>query len=249
MCNSWVFLLAGHRPEPLLGDKDAERLRIITFRPEGKEPTREEVRGRVGRLNSVKGLHPIGVLRPNKTATISRKLRRAGVTVTLGRDVLPRFDPKGKAQAWGIVNGYNAGVFRPRVGKIKMDPVVLKLEQGFQPIQPPRHSVPSHYREHLLQRLNLTRREGVIKDVVPKERVDRVLNLVINVSRTQGEIRMNVDATPINIGAKMTKFHIKTATKVCHKLEGATYFSERDMGYGFHQVPLSTTTLGKFLFS
>ena len=50
---------------------------------------------------------------------------------------------------------------------------------------------------------------------------------------------MNVDATPLNVGAKMIKYHVKTASEVRHDLEGAAYFSELDMGFGFHQVPLS----------
>lgn len=43
----------------------------------------------------------------------------------------------------------------------------------------------------------------------------------------------------------MTKFHVKTAAEVCHKLEGTAYFNELDMGYSFHQVPLSTITSSK----
>ena len=49
---------------------------------------------------------------------------------------------------------------------------------------------------------------------------------------------MNIDATPINAGIKMIKYHIPTAGEVRHALEGATVFSELDMGYGFHQIPL-----------
>ena len=49
---------------------------------------------------------------------------------------------------------------------------------------------------------------------------------------------MNVDATPINHGIKMTKYHVPTATEVRHNLENATVFSKLDMGYGYHQVPL-----------
>ena len=101
------------------------------------------------------------------------------VTVTTGRDVLPRIDPKEKAQAWGIVNGHRAGAFRPRVGKLKMKLVVLEHEPGFRRIQPPRRWVPYHYREQLSQHLDLMRKEGIIKDVDPKEPVNAILNLVI----------------------------------------------------------------------
>ena len=38
-CQRWVYVVEGHRAEPLLGDKDTYRLGIITFREEGREPT------------------------------------------------------------------------------------------------------------------------------------------------------------------------------------------------------------------
>ena len=77
-CRSWVYMVAGHRPEPLLGVKDAERLGIITFRLEGREPTREKRSSRVGRLSSAKGHHDAGTPRPKKTATIPSKLKKGG---------------------------------------------------------------------------------------------------------------------------------------------------------------------------
>lgn len=54
-CKSWVYVVAGHRPEPLLGDKDAERLGIITFNPEGRKPTREERSSGVRKVRSSEG--------------------------------------------------------------------------------------------------------------------------------------------------------------------------------------------------
>ena len=49
---------------------------------------------------------------------------------------------------------------------------------------------------------------------------------------------MNVDARPLNKGAKMTKYHMVTPQEIRHNLEGAEYFSEMDMGHGYHQLPL-----------
>ena len=40
---SWVYIVGGHKPEPLLGDRDAEELGIVTFNPEGREPEQEEL--------------------------------------------------------------------------------------------------------------------------------------------------------------------------------------------------------------
>ena len=41
--SSWVYIVGGHRPEPLLGDKDAEALGIVTFNPEGRAPEQSEL--------------------------------------------------------------------------------------------------------------------------------------------------------------------------------------------------------------
>ena len=49
---------------------------------------------------------------------------------------------------------------------------------------------------------------------------------------------MNIDARPLNKGAKMTRYHIITPQEVRHQISGAKFFTEMDMGHGFHQVPL-----------
>ena len=53
---------------------------------------------------------------------------------------------------------------------------------------------------------------------------------------------MNIDVTPYNEGAKMTKLHIKTAAKVGHELEGSVFFTEINCGYCYYQVPLHPHT-------
>ena len=40
---TWVYVVAGARPEPLLGDHDAEDLGIIAFNPDGGAPKEEDV--------------------------------------------------------------------------------------------------------------------------------------------------------------------------------------------------------------
>ena len=59
---------------------------------------------------------------------------------------------------------------------------------------------------------------------------------------------MNVDATPINQGIKMTTYHKATAAEVRHDLENAAVFMELDMGYGFHQIPLHPETGKRAVF-
>ena len=53
---------------------------------------------------------------------------------------------------------------------------------------------------------------------------------------------MNIDARPLNKGAKHTKYHVPLPQEVRHQLEGARVFTELDMGNGFHQVPLHNTS-------
>ena len=69
------------------------------------------------------------------------------------------------------------------------------------------------------------RKEGIIENLDPREPIDAILNLVITDKKTPGKIRIKVDATPINKGAKMNKLQVKTAAEVRHDLESAVYFS------------------------
>ena len=82
----------------------------------------------------------------------------------------------------------------------------------------------------------------MIKRVNPAEPVDCILNIAISEKKTQGSIRMNIDARPYNKGAKHTRYHVTTPQEARHKLKGAKVFSEFDMGNGFHQVPLNAAS-------
>ena len=107
-----------------------------------------------------------------------------------------------------------------------MSRAVIEHEPGFKPIQPPRRSVPYHY----IQGTAVQAPRPHEKDMDPTEPIYCVLNVVFTDKKTPGEIRMNIDTTPINKGAKITKHHIKTAAEVQQELEGTVYFSELDMG-------------------
>jgi hypothetical protein len=301
---SWVYVVGGHRPEPLLGDKDAAALGIVEFRAEGRDPTKAELCCRVqggrteaatrsgGRASIPSGGETGGDRRAEPAgariipctvetraatgagsgpgmgsdssvlaaaaripqhagrreeaaagpASIPAKMRESGMDVTTGRKKGAKITSADKDRAWAIVKNFQGTVFRPGIGLIDMEPITLEHEDNFRPVQPPRHPVPYHYRDRLSKHLDMMRKEGAIEDVDPREPVDAVLNVVITDKKTEGEIRMNIDAVPLNKGARMTKFHVKTAAEVRHELEGAAYFSEFDMGYGYHQCPISAKT-------
>ena len=58
------------------------------------------------------------------------------------------------------------------------------------------------------------RRDRVLEDIDPAEKVDCVLNVTISEKKTQGAIRMNIDMQPMNEGALHTKYHVPLLQEV-----------------------------------
>jgi hypothetical protein len=229
-----VYVVAGTRPEPLLGDWDAEDLGIITFDAKGREPTEKERTARVCRLKEKK-----------VECSIPAKLRRAGIPVKTEKPEEKTIPATEKETTMKIVKGFMGSVFTDKIGHMKTNPVRLQYKAGFQAVQPRRYGVPYHYQDRLGAHLDKLKAEGIIEDVDPAEVVDIVLNVAISekkaargTARDAGPIRMNIDARPMNVGARQTKYHVITPQEVRHQLQGANVFTEMDMGNGFHQVPL-----------
>ena len=222
---TWVYIVAGTRPEPLLGDADAEDLGIIEFHPEGRPPTALEENEQIGRIESSK-------------ASIPARLRRTGKQVSTKKPDTHAIDEETKQEAQAIVDAFKGTVLTERIGDMNIKPIQLQYEEGFRPIQPARYPVPHHYREQLTTHLTKLKKEGIVEDVNPSEPIDCVLNIAIS-TKKNSQIRMNIDARPLNVGAKHTKYHVPTPQEIRHQLEGATVFTELDMGNGFHQLPLA----------
>ena len=140
MSRSWVYVMGGHRPELLLGDRDAAKLGIVVFNPEGRSPTREEkaevkrVLGKVktratspGEAGTGGGANYSQVSSPKPIPStnshcrrepefapgprqIPSKLRAAGIEVNTGQEELPKNEKREKARAWNIVDAYRADV-------------------------------------------------------------------------------------------------------------------------------------------
>ena len=220
---TWVYIVAGTRPEPLLGEEDAEDLGIIQFLPEGRAATPQEKE--VGHIETSK-------------ASIPERLRRSGRTVATEKPQLTPIENQTKKEAEEIVSSFTDSVMTERIGDVQVKPVELQYEKDFSPVQPARYPVPHHYRERLSNHLGKLRNEGVIEDVNPAEPIDCILNIAIS-EKKNSQIRMNIDARPINVGAKHTKYHVPTPQEIRHQLEGAKVFTELDMCNGFHQIPLS----------
>ena len=215
---TWVYVVGGTKPEPLLGDEDAEDLGVISFHPEGRQEA--EIRN----------------------ISVPDRLREAGIKVDTEKRVMYKIPEAGRKEAEHIVHEYTGSVFTDRIGAMKVPPIILQYEKGFRPTQPPRYPVPYHYQGRLATHLKQLTKEGVIEDVHPAEPIDCTLNLSISEKKTKGSIRMNIDARPLNKGAKHTKYHVPLPQEVRHQLEGARVFSELDMGNAFHQVPLHNSS-------
>ncbi len=50
---------------------------------------------------------------------------------------------------------------------------------------------------------------------------------------------MKIDMREANKALHRTKCHVETIQEIRHKLQGATQFSEMDMGHGYHQIALA----------
>ena len=105
-----------------------------------------------------------------------------------------------------LVEKYRSSVFdENKVGKMKIKPIHLDFEEEFKPTQPKFHNTPIHYRERLSKLLKFLRAQKVMTDVDPRKSYGCIMNVVITDKKNSDDIRMNVDATPINPGMRRSR--------------------------------------------
>jgi hypothetical protein len=136
---SWVYIVGGHKPEPLLGDRDAEALGIVTFNPEGREPEKSELE----EVNAVQKLRE----KPAREAPCRR----------VHREHLQ--EPGRRDQAGGQGRGHIHCQQVSQHGD-HGDQEKFEFEKNFKPIQPQRRGVPYHYQDRLSDHLDMMRKEG-----------------------------------------------------------------------------------------
>ena len=226
-----IYIVDGFHPEPLLGDQDAEDLGFITFNREGRDPRRDE--------NNPS----------SPVQRIAQKLRDSlQVDVETSGHLAEEIPPEEREKVENLIDRYSGLVFSDdKIGQVKIEPIHLDYDPTFTPTQPPFHNIPIHYQPQLSKLLDFLREQGVITDVDPSETHECVLNTVIT-DKKNGEIRMNIDATPWNEGMKRTKFHVQTPHEIRHELKKAKVFTEMDMGWAFHQLPIDEATKEKAIF-
>ena len=223
-----VYIVDGFHPEPLLGDEDAEKLGFIIFNREGREPEAEEV-NRIA--------HKI---RDNLDVVVQ--------TASPSQKEIPESERKRVEE---LINSYKGLVFSDdKIGRVKMKPIHLEIEEGFTPVQPQFHNTPIHYRDQLSKHLQFLREQGTITDISPSESnaYKCVMNTVITDKKDSDQIRMNLDTTPWNPGMKRTKFHVQTPQEIRHELKEAEIFTEMDMGWAYHQCPIDEETKDRSIF-
>ena len=231
---SKIYIVEGYEAEPLLGDLDAEELGFITFNKEGRGPNQDEA-------SAIRAVGPSipQKLRNNLQVEVETK-PKISMSETISKE--------GREKINGLVERFKGSVFDDKkIGLMKIPPIHLDYDTNFQPKQPTFRNIPVHYQDRVSDLLRFLREQGVIKDVDPRKSYDCVMNVVIT-DKSQGQIRMNIDNTPRNPGLKRTKFHVQTPQEIRHELKEAKVFTEMDMGWAYHQVPIDEETRETTIF-
>ena len=251
-----IYIVEGFNAEPLLGYDDAEELGFITICKEGRAPSKEETPGciiqkvnldeDVEEGNSKEGSkHRKKDKGENIPTRIRKHLNKTVITHPQDQIEIPEEEVK---KVDDLVNKYLGSVFdENKVGKIKTKPIHLEYEKDFKPEQPPFRNIPIHYQERTSELLKFLRQQKVITDADPRKSYDCIMNVVIT-DKKGGQIRMNLDAVPMNKGLTRSKVHVQTPQEVRHDLKASQVFSEFDMGWGYHQLEIDEETKERSIF-
>ena len=240
-----VYIVDGFYPEPLLGAKDAEELGFIAINKEGRKPTEQEKSNRMRRVNQSLDIQKE---EEDDDNTPVRKRNAVPVKITTHPGDTEMIPAAEREKVMKLVETYKSTVFDDRkIGKINTTPIHLEYDENFIPEQPRFRNVPIHYQPEVSKLLNFLREQGVITDVDPREAFECIMNVVIT-DKKGGDIRMNIDNTPRNPGMKRSKFHVQTPQEIRHELKEATVFSEMDMGWGYHQLPIDEESKKRAIF-
>ena len=253
-----IYIVDGFNAEPLLGYEDAEELGFITISQEGRAPTECESTGcvikkvnlyeeedrnngeRIPKKEDASRAQSESI--PNK---IRKHLKKTVITHPSEELKIPEREVE---KVDNLVKRYLGSVFdENKVGKIDTSPVHLEYEGGFVPLQPRFRNIPIHYQERTSALLKFLREQKVITDADPRKPYKCIMNVVIT-DKKDGNIRMNIDAVPMNKGLKRAKFHVQTPQEIRHELKPAQIFSEFDMGWGYHQLEIDDETKEKSIF-
>ena len=223
---TWIYVVDVEGIEPLMGDLDATDLGFLVFNPDGREPTEFEVR-------------KVGIKEGTKIGE---------GTMPEAQDE-PQISEKERLDCRKIINSPKyATIFDGHIGKmVKRTPITLHGDDGRRIVNQPYRTPPPQFHKELSDHLQHLRDNGKIVDVDPNcEKVETSSNVVLT-RKSDGRLRMNIDATPINrAAAEVIQPHMTTPEEVRHKISGSTRYSEFDMNHGYNQSTLCEESSRKY---
>ena len=221
---TWVYVVRSEQPiEPLMGDDVATELGFLSFKPEGREPTEEEM---------------------NET-----EIKKVSSHVQIGcgpmpdSAAVPDITKEEVDECWKIVRSPKyASIFDPKcIGKMKnRAPIIFHQDPEKRILSQPYRPVPPQFREEFSQHLQFLRENDKIVDVDPNiHTVESFSNVVVS-RKPSGDLRFSLDARPTNATlCDIVSPHMTTPEDVRHEIAGSTRFSEFDMNHGYNQSTLS----------
>ena len=142
-----VYIVAGYKPEALLGDADAEDLGIISFNGQGRDPTDKEQETMANKKKQVSPIRKLAgpekaqapassetipLTAAVKPGSIAEKIRhRLGVRVVTNRPPPEPVPAEEQAKVLQLVDEFTGTVFTEKIGCIKTSPVVLDFGTVF----------------------------------------------------------------------------------------------------------------------
>ena len=228
MIETEVYVNGDSSEDSLLGEKDAERLGIITLRPEGAS---REIEIRRIKQNSKAGLE------------------REDQAVMREQKVVDEEMEKVAKEYKEVFEG---------IGKYKGPPVEIQVKEGVRPVVQPPRRIPLHYQEPLREHIQELLEAGVIEGPLQHEEEGTwVSNLVITGKKWDTEekkkgdriqIRANLDCRPLNKVVYQTHEPIPTPEELRHTLRGSERFTTLDMRHCFHQFEIEEKARKLFTF-
>ena len=221
--DTWVYVVNSKEDiQPLMGDDVATALGFLTFQPEGRNPTQEETE-------------------EHDVLKVSSNVQIGCGAMPDSKDI-PEITQAEVAECWDIVQSPKyVNIFDPqKIGTMKnRKPIILHGNEEKRIISQPYRPIAPQLEEELSDLLQFLRDNKKIVDVDPNvETVESYSNVVLS-RKTNGDMRMNLDARPVNEALHdIVSPHMVTPDNARHKLSGSTRFSEFDMNHGYNQSTL-----------
>ena len=127
-------------------------------------------------------------------------------------------------------------VFSGKLGKLKDYQVKLDVDDSIKPVCVQSRPLPFHMRE----KMDLIIKKGIEDDIFEEASgpTTWLLNPML-VPKSEGRTRFVLDASPVNVAIKRTKYAMPTIEELITDINGSTVFSKFDFMDAFHQVELA----------